>query len=117
MSLSNGIEVERNNKLFASNELSYVEESFAKELPTIAVSEYMRSYANQIRQWVNGDYVVLGTDGFGRSDTRAELRNFFEISSEFIVWNSLTMLNKTQEAEEYIKNNSIEFNEDAPWQR
>ena len=113
----NGIEVERNNKLFASNELSYVEESFAKELPTIAVSEYMRSYANQIRQWVKGDYVVLGTDGFGRSDTRAELRNFFEISSEFIVWNSLTMLNKTQEAEEYIKNNNIEFSEDAPWQR
>ena len=77
----------------------------------------MRSYANQIRQWVKGDYVVLGTDGFGRSDTRAELRNFFEISSEFIVWNSLTMLNKAQEAEEYIKNNNIEFNEDAPWQR
>tara|TARA_A200000113_G_scaffold225638_1_gene247201 strand:+ start:617 stop:3223 length:2607 start_codon:yes stop_codon:yes gene_type:complete len=113
----NGIEVERNNKLFTSSELSYVEESFAKELPTIAVSEYMRSYANQIRQWVKGDYVVLGTDGFGRSDTREELRNFFEISSEFIVWNSLTMLNKTQEAEEYRKNNNIEFSEDAPWQR
>ena len=45
-----------------------------------AVSEYQRAYADQIRRWIKGDYVVLGTDGYGRSDTRKNKR-FFEIST------------------------------------
>ena len=77
----------------------------------------MRNYANQIRQWINGEYFVLGTDGFGRSDTREKLRNFFEISTEHIVWNTLTILGKLKEAEKYKKDKNIEFDEIAPWQK
>jgi pyruvate dehydrogenase E1 component len=42
-------------------------------------------YADQIREFVPGSYTVLGTDGFGRSDTRRKLREFFEVSREYIV--------------------------------
>jgi pyruvate dehydrogenase E1 component len=45
----------------------------------IAVSDYMRSYAEQIRSLMRGSYRVLGTDGFGRSDGREKLRRFFEV--------------------------------------
>jgi pyruvate dehydrogenase E1 component len=47
--------------------------------PVIAASDYMRTFAEQIRPWVPGRYVTLGTDGFGRSETRAKLRWFFEV--------------------------------------
>ena len=112
-----GLEIERKNKLFGNKDTSYVQEIFSKKIPTIAVSEYMRNYANQIRQWINGEYFVLGTDGFGRSDTREKLRNFFEISTEHIVWNTLTILGKLKEAEKYKKDKNIEFDEIAPWQK
>ena len=45
-----------------------------------------------IRQWVGGDYTVLGTDGFGRSDTRPNLRKFFEIDSQSITLAALSSL-------------------------
>ena len=65
-----GIYVERANQLHNERKSSYVEECFSQDLPTLAVSEYQRAYADQIRRWIKGDYVVLGTDGYGRSDTR-----------------------------------------------
>ena len=65
---------------------------------TIAVSEYQRNYSNQIREWVNGKFVVLGTDGYGRSDTREKLRDFFEISTEHLVINALMLVGKTKDA-------------------
>ena len=82
-----GLEVERYNLLNPDKEprKSYVEKCFQKEIPTLAVSEYQRLYAEQIRRWVNGKYVCLGTDGFGRSDTRENLREFFEIDQNYIV--------------------------------
>jgi len=46
------------------------------EGPTIATTDYMKLYAEQIRAWVPGQYHVLGTDGYGRSDTREKLRQF-----------------------------------------
>ena len=67
---------------------SYVEKCFKDLLPTVAVSEYQKLYAEQIRKWVNGKYICLGTDGFGRSDTREELREFFEIDSNHITYNA-----------------------------
>ena len=112
-----GIKAERSNRIFDSKEKSYVENCFNRELPTIAVSEYQRSYAEQIRQWVKGDYLVLGTDGFGRSDTRAELRNFFEISSQHLVINSLIMLGKKNEAKDFKIKSKIKISKDAPWKR
>ena len=68
-------------------------------MTTIAVSEYIRSYPNQIRQWVKGDYIVLGTDGFGRSDTRDKLRDHFEINANHIALNALYSLNMKKKQE------------------
>ena len=84
-------------------------------MTTIAVSEYIRSYPNQIRQWVKGDYIVLGTDGFGRSDTRDKLRDHFEINANHIALNALYALNMKKEAREFIKSNKIKLDEIAPW--
>lgn len=53
--------------------------------PVIAATDYMRLYADQIRPYINAPYVTLGTDGYGRSDTREKLRHFFEVDAKFIV--------------------------------
>jgi pyruvate dehydrogenase E1 component len=60
--------------------------------PVIAATDYMKAYADQIREFVPRRYVVLGTDGFGRSDTREKLRDFFEVDHRYIVLASLTAL-------------------------
>ncbi|TDO09795.1 MULTISPECIES: pyruvate dehydrogenase (acetyl-transferring), homodimeric type [Halomonas] len=52
--------------------------------PAIAVTDYMKLFADQVRAWVPTDYHVLGTDGFGRSDTREKLRAFFEVDRRFV---------------------------------
>jgi pyruvate dehydrogenase E1 component len=52
----------------------------------------MKTVADQIRQWVPGRYAVLGTDGFGRSDSRAELRRFFEVDRHYVVIAALKAL-------------------------
>ena len=112
-----GIEVERLNRYENKKSVSYVESCFSECLPTVAVSEYVRAYTNQIRQWVNGDYITLGTDGFGRSDTREELRNYFEISKDHIVINALIVSGNKDKAEKYIKDKKIDLNSKAPWLR
>ena len=60
--------------------------------PVIAATDYMRMVADQIRQWVPGRYVALGTDGYGRSDSRAALRRHFEVDRNFIVLAALKSL-------------------------
>jgi len=60
--------------------------------PVIAATDYIKAYTDQIREFVPGRFVVLGTDGFGRSDTRKKLREFFEVSREYIVVASLKAL-------------------------
>ncbi len=62
------------------------------EGPVIAATDYMKIYADQIREFVPGSYRVLGTDGYGRSDTRKNLRRFFEVDRNFIVLAALTEL-------------------------
>jgi pyruvate dehydrogenase E1 component len=64
----------------------------AHEGPFIAASDYVRNVPDQIRQWVPGRYVVLGTDGFGRSDAREALRHHFEVDHRFIVLAALRAL-------------------------
>ena len=54
--------------------------------PVIAATDYMRNYAEQIRKYVPAHYEVLGTDGYGRSDSRQELRYFFEINANYIAY-------------------------------
>jgi pyruvate dehydrogenase E1 component len=87
--------VERWNMLHASEprKKTYVEEILAERGgPFIAATDYMKTVADQIRQWVPGRYTVLGTDGFGRSDSRAELRRFFEVDRHYVVVAALKAL-------------------------
>ncbi|GAB3628260.1 pyruvate dehydrogenase [Pandoraea terrae] len=60
--------------------------------PVIASTDYIRTYAEQIRPFVRGRYVVLGTDGFGRSDTREKLRHFFEVDRNWVTIAALKAL-------------------------
>lgn len=60
--------------------------------PVIAASDYMKGYLEQLRAFVPAPYTVLGTDGFGRSDTRQKLRHFFEVDRNFIVLAALNAL-------------------------
>jgi len=62
------------------------------EGPVIAATDYMKIHADQIREFVPASYRVLGTDGYGRSDTRENLRRFFEVDRNFIVLAALTEL-------------------------
>ncbi|MDQ1723039.1 MAG: pyruvate dehydrogenase component, partial [Frankiaceae bacterium] len=63
--------------------------------PVVCVSDWMRAVPDQIRPWVQHDYTSLGTDGFGRSDTRAALRRFFRVDAESITLAVLTQLAKS----------------------
>ncbi len=77
------------NRMFGINaDKPYVSRLFANSVASVsvAVTDYMRAYAEQIREFVPTKYLVLGTDGFGRSDYRADLRNFFEVDSYHIAW-------------------------------
>ena len=58
----------------------------------VAATDYMRAFADQIRPWVARRYLVLGTDGFGRSDTREKLRRFFEVDRHHVVVAALKAL-------------------------
>ncbi len=73
--------------------LPYVRECLGgRDGPFIAATDYMRIVADQIRQWVPGRYVALGTDGFGRSDSRQALRGFFEVDRRWIALAALKAL-------------------------
>ena len=93
-----GIDAARRNRLNpdAEQQVPWVEECLAGlKGPVIAATDYVRAFAEQIRPYLpQSDYTVLGTDGFGRSDTRANLRRFFEVDSKNIVYASLHALHK-----------------------
>jgi len=72
---------------------SYVESCLEKrEGPVVAATDYMKIFADQIREFVPGKYKVLGTDGFGRSDTREKLRQFFEVDRYYVTVAALKSL-------------------------
>jgi pyruvate dehydrogenase E1 component len=82
-----GIDVERWNMLHPLEppRRAYVTERLeSRDGPVVASTDYIRAYADQIRQWVPRGYRVLGTDGFGRSDSRRALRRFFEVDRHYV---------------------------------
>jgi pyruvate dehydrogenase E1 component len=90
-----GLEIERWNTLHPLEErrASYVEQCLAgKPGPVVAATDYMKTYADQIRAFVPGRYVALGTDGYGRSDYRRNLRRHFEVDRHFIAVSALRSL-------------------------
>jgi pyruvate dehydrogenase E1 component len=71
----------------------WVEECLSgTEGPVVAATDYVRAFAEQIRPYVPRRYLVLGTDGFGRSDTREKLRRFFEVDRHHVVLAALKAL-------------------------
>ena len=75
---------------------SFVASELHGEAPVIASSDYMKSLAEQIRPFVSAPFHVLGTDGFGRSDTREALRHHFEVDRRFVVLAALKSLADAQ---------------------
>src|ERR1700693_669256 len=91
----NALETERWNLLHPGEKprRTYVQEVLGERTgPFIAATDYMKTVADQIRQWVPGRYAVLGTDGYGRSDSRAELRRFFEVDRHYVAITALKAL-------------------------
>ena len=87
--------VERHNRLHPGEQprTSYLATVLKGQSgPFISASDNIRAWADQVREWIPGRYVVLGTDGFGRSETREQLRRHFEVSAEHIVYATLLAL-------------------------
>jgi len=90
-----GLDVERRNLLHPEDkkQKAYVTQCLQETNgPFVAATDYMKIYADQIREFVPGQYYVLGTDGFGRSDTRAKLRRHFEVNSYYVAIAALKAL-------------------------
>ncbi|MEW8625957.1 MAG: pyruvate dehydrogenase (acetyl-transferring), homodimeric type [Candidatus Thiodiazotropha sp.] len=90
-----GLDVERWNTLHPEEEQrqSYVTRQLSgQQGPVVAATDYIRSYADQIRPFVPGPYSVLGTDGYGRSDMRSQLRKFFEVNRYYVALAALKSL-------------------------
>lgn len=92
-----GMETDRKNLLnpSADPELAFVEEKLIdNSLPVVAATDYVRAYAEQIRPWIKTQYLTLGTDGYGRSDSREKLREFFEVDASSIAKSAVFSLFK-----------------------
>jgi pyruvate dehydrogenase E1 component len=87
-------EVERDNRLQpgAMDRVGHVARLLAGPAPVIAATDYVRAWPQLIAEYVDARYVTLGTDGFGRSDTRSALRRFFEVDRHHVVLAALQAL-------------------------
>jgi pyruvate dehydrogenase E1 component len=88
---------------------------------TVSSTDYIRAYSDQIREYVPGKYVTLGTDGFGRSDYRKALREFFEVNRHYVVLAALNGLAESGQIDavkvaEAISKYGINTNKANPWQ-
>ena len=86
--------VERHNRLHPLDEptKSHLSQTLTGTAPIVAATDYVRAYPELIASHVRAPFVVLGTDGFGRSDARAALRDFFEVDRKHIALAALTTL-------------------------
>ena len=100
-----------------TNAPSWVSTQLPKSgVPVIAASDYVSAVADLIRPWIADKYVALGTDGFGRSDTRAQLRRFFEVDRHAIAVAALSALGDKRAAEA-IQRYGIDPAAAPPWSR
>jgi len=117
-----GMETERLNLLNPNEKpkKSYVQKCLEKrDGPVIAASDYTRAFSDQIRPYTDKSFYSFGTDGYGRSDTRKNLRKFFEVDKEHVVAYTLSALAKEQligsnVAEKAIKKFKIDKDKDFP---
>ena len=92
---NDGLQKQRWNMLHPEEEpqVPYVTKALrANKAPVVAASDYMKTHADQIRPFVRNHYTALGTDGFGRSDSREQLRHFFEVDRYFVTVAALNAL-------------------------
>ena len=116
------METERTNLLNPKEnpKKTYVQKCLDKrDGPIIAASDYTRAFADQIRPYTNKTFYAFGTDGYGRSDTRKNLRKFFEVDKEHIVAYTLSALAKEQligsdQAEKAIEKYKIDKEKEFP---
>ncbi|WP_417332542.1 pyruvate dehydrogenase (acetyl-transferring), homodimeric type [Halarcobacter sp.] len=111
-------DVERRNFLNvdAEDEIAYVDQVLGSDDENIIISatDYMKSYSEQIAPFVKGTFKALGTDGFGRSDSRANLRTFFEVDTNYIVFTTLAQLAKLGKVEKSVVTEAMKkYNIDA----
>ena len=113
------VECERWNLLnpTVKQKTPYISKVMTKELVTIASTDHVKAVPDMIQKWIPGKYVSLGTDGFGRSDTRENLRKFFEIDAQHIVAATISTLLTEGELSEVkakaaLKN--LDINPDTP---
>ena len=117
------LECERYNRLHpdAEGKMPYVQKVLGSTKgPVIATSDYMRTLAEQIGPYLGGRLLALGTDGFGRSETRQNLRRFFEIDAEHTTVAALYALVERGELDrnvvkKAIQDLAIDPNKPAPW--
>ena len=117
-------EVERSNRLSATEkkEKSFVQNLINNEDPIIATSDYTRAYPQLISSYLSNAFIALGTDGFGRSDTRENLRKFFEVDRFHIVISALDALCDQGTISKSVlisavKKYNINGNSDHPWNK
>ncbi len=117
-------EIERRNRLNpnAARQTSHVANCLSGRDPIIAATDYVRAYPQLIAAYVDAPFTALGTDGFGRSDTRATLRNFFEVDAGHIAVAALAALaaegSVGQEiVADAIARYGIAVAQEAPWSR
>ncbi|MFQ6116568.1 MAG: hypothetical protein ACE5NG_21125 [bacterium] len=88
-------EVEHWNMLHPDDrpKISYIQQCFQeKQCVFVAATDYLKALPYSIAQWIPGRFAALGTDGYGRSDSRAALRNYFEVDGRFITLAALQCL-------------------------
>ena len=88
----------------------------ATGVPIVAASDYVRVVADLIRPWIGDKYVTLGTDGFGRSDTRANLRRFFEVDRHSVALAALAAIGDARVADAATRY-GIDLAAAPPWTR
>jgi pyruvate dehydrogenase E1 component len=118
-----GLEAQRWNALHPLEERrrSHVETCLSgRPGPVVAATDYLRAYADQVREFVPGTYRTLGTDGFGRSDYRATLRSFFEVDRHHVVVTALSALCEdglvpADAVARAISKSGIDPDSPAPW--
>ncbi len=117
-------EVERTNRLspLSTPVESHVVQCLGGKVPIVAASDYVRAYPQLIGSYIEAPYTVLGTDGFGRSDTRAALRSFFEVDRKQIVVAALSALAKLgqvarEQVAEAIASYELPTGVASPWSR
>jgi pyruvate dehydrogenase E1 component len=95
---------------------SHVARCLSGDAPVVAASDYVRAYPQLIASYIDAPYIALGTDGFGRSDTRPALRRFFEVDRYHIVLAALSTIDREKHALA-LQRYDVEANTDAPWDR